>query len=157
MTTDPAHGRTWLLKLSHAVGGVALVVVILAAVGCSKKSPPALATEQPSAATTDTLPSGWKLELKVTPDRPRMVRPATFTVHITDSVGKPVENAQLTGSLNMTLMDMGKTAVKFEPKGNGDYEATVPSFDMSGPWELTVDAAQGTLRAHKIFPVTVLD
>jgi hypothetical protein len=139
------------------VGGVALAVVILAAAGCSKKSPPAPATEQPSAATTDASPSAWKLDLKVTPDRPRMVRPATFAVHITDSAGKPVESAQLTGSLNMTLMDMGKTAVKFEPKGSGDYQATVTTFDMSGPWELTVDAEQGTLRAHKVFPVTVFD
>jgi nitrogen fixation protein FixH len=140
------------------VGGIAVVVVILVASGCSKKSPPALATEQPSsAATTDTLPSGWKLEMKVTPDHPRMVRPATFTVHITDSAGKPVENAQLTGSLNMTLMDMGKTAVKFEPKGSGNYQTTVPGFDMSGPWELTVYAAQGTLHAHTVFPVTVFD
>jgi nitrogen fixation protein FixH len=126
--------------------------------GCSKKGPSAPATEQPSsAATTDASPSGWKLDLKVTPDRPRMVRPATFAVHITDSLGKPVENAQLTGSLNMTLMDMGKTAVKFGPKGKGDYEAIVPSFDMSGPWELIVDAAQGTLRARKVFPITVFD
>ena len=115
--------------------------------GCSKSVPAA-----PTASN-----SGWKLDLKVAPDHPRMVRPVTFTVHITDSAGKPVENAQLTGSLNMTLMDMGKTPVKFGPKGNGDYEAIVPSFDMSGPWELTVDATRGTLHADKIFPVTVID
>jgi nitrogen fixation protein FixH len=95
--------------------------------------------------------------LKVTPDHPRMVHPATFAPHIVDNAGKPVENAQVSGSLTMTLMDMGKTAVKFEPKGNGDYEATVPSFDMSGPWELAVDASQGTLHSHQVFQVTVLD
>ncbi len=86
-----------------------------------------------------------------------MVRPATFTVHILDSAGKPVENAQVTGSLNMMLMDMGKNEVKFESKGNGDYQAVVPSFDMSGPWALTVDAVQGTVRARKIFQVNVFD
>ena len=86
-----------------------------------------------------------------------MVRPATFAVHITDSAGRPVENAQVSGLLNMTLMDMGTTTVKFEPKGNGDYEATVPGFDMSGPWELTIDAMQGAIRARKVFPVTVFD
>ena len=115
--------------------------------GCSKSVPAA-----PTASN-----SGWKLDLKVAPDHPRMVRPVTFAVHIADAAGKPVENAQLTGSLNMTLMDMGKTAVKFDFKGNGDYQATVPSFDMSGPWELTVDASQGTLRAHMVFQVTVFD
>jgi nitrogen fixation protein FixH len=86
-----------------------------------------------------------------------MVRPATFALHIADGAGKPVENAQATGSFTMTLMDMGKTAVKFEPKGNGDYVATLPSFDMSGPWELTVDATQGTVHARKVFQVTVSD
>ena len=86
-----------------------------------------------------------------------MVRPATFSVHITDTAGKPVENAHVTGSLNMTLMDMGKTSVKFEPKGDGDYEATVPSFDMSGPWQLVIDAAQGALSAHQVFQVIIFD
>ena len=86
-----------------------------------------------------------------------MVRPATFAVHITDSAGRPVENAQVTGSLNMTLMDMGRTAVKFTPKGNGDYEATVRSFDMSGPGDLTIEASQGAIRARRVFPVTVFD
>jgi nitrogen fixation protein FixH len=86
-----------------------------------------------------------------------MVRPATFTLRITDSAGKPVENAQVTGSLNMTLMDMGKTAVKFQSEGNGVYEVTVSSFDMSGPWEIAIDAVQNRMHAHKVFPVTVFD
>jgi hypothetical protein len=42
----------------------------------------------------------------------------------------------------MTLMDMGKTAVKFQSEGNGVYEVTVSSFDMSGPWEIAIDAVQ---------------
>jgi len=103
------------------------------------------------------LHAGLKLELTVTPDDPRMVRPATFSVHITDSAGKPVENARATGSLNMVLTDMGKIEVHFDPKGNCDYEATVKSFDMSGPWELSVDTVQSTVRAHKVFQFTVLD
>jgi nitrogen fixation protein FixH len=86
-----------------------------------------------------------------------MVRPTTFTLHITDSAGKPVENAQVTGSLNMTLMDMGKTAVKFRAQGNGVYEVTVPSFDMAGPWDIAIDAAHKGMHAHKVFPVTVFD
>ena len=86
-----------------------------------------------------------------------MVRPATFALHITDSAGRPVESARVSGSLNMTVMDMGTTAVKFASKGNGDYDAIVPSFDMFGPWELTIDAMQGAIRARKVFPVTVFD
>ena len=86
-----------------------------------------------------------------------MVRPATFTLDITDSAGKPVENAQVTGSLNMTLMGMGKTAVKFQSKGNDVYEVTVPSFDMSDPWEIAVEAMQNNMHAHKVFLVTMFD
>jgi nitrogen fixation protein FixH len=57
----------------------------------------------------------------------------------------------------MTLMNMGKTEVTFEPKGHGDYAATLTSFDMSGPWELTVDASQGSIATHKVFQVTIFD
>lgn len=86
-----------------------------------------------------------------------MVRPAVFSLHLTDNSGKPIENARLTGWLNMTLMDMGKTELKFETSGNGDYTATVQSFDMSGPWELTVIAARSALQARKTFQFTVYD
>ena len=150
MTTNSARGRARKFRLSHFVGVIAFAVVTFAA-GCSQKTPPTPAT------ASDASTIGWKLNLQVAPDHPRMVPPATYSVHITDTAGKPVENPQVTGSLNMTLMDMGKTTVKFEPKGNGDYEATVQSFDMSGPWELTVDAAQGALHARQVFPVTVFD
>jgi len=128
---------------------VALAAFAILMSGCSKKTP--------APATSKEATAAWTLALKVSPDRPRMVRPATFAVHIADNAGKPLDNAQVTGSLNMTLMDMGTTALKFAPKGNGDYEATVPGFDMSGPWELTVDATQGALHAHKVFPFTVYD
>jgi nitrogen fixation protein FixH len=122
---------------------IVAVLSLLAAfaTGCSKPAP-----------TT-----AWTLALKVDPDHPRMVRPATFTVHIADSQGTPVDGVHVTGSLNMTLMNMGKTEVNFESKGRGDYAATLPSFDMSGPWELTVDASRGSITAHKVFPVTIFD
>ena len=151
MTTNLTRREIRQFRLIHIVGVIALAVLILAAFGCSKKSP------APTPTASDASSSGWKLELKVAPDHPRMVKPATFSVHITDSAGKPVDNAQVSGSLNMVLMDMGKTAVKFESRGNGDYEGTVPSFDMSGPWQLTVDAAQGAIHARTVFQVTVLD
>jgi nitrogen fixation protein FixH len=57
----------------------------------------------------------------------------------------------------MKLMDMGTTQLKFAPKGNGDYEASMKSMDMSGPWNLAVDASQGPVRAKKSFEFTVYD
>ncbi|HEY4900326.1 MAG TPA: hypothetical protein VIH91_05835, partial [Terriglobales bacterium] len=96
MTTNSARVGARLFRLSHTVGVIALAVV-LASVGCSKKAPATAATEQPSpAATSDASPSGWTLDLTVTPDHPRMVRPATVAVHIADSAGKPVDNALVT-------------------------------------------------------------
>lgn len=125
MTTERAGATTRSICRSRRVGVSALVLVAIALTNCSKSA-------APSTSASDDTAAGWTFVFAVAPDHPRMVRPATFTLHITDSAGKPVENAQVTGSLNMTLMDMGKSAVKVQSKGNGVYEVTVPSFDMSG-------------------------
>jgi nitrogen fixation protein FixH len=150
MTTESADARTRSIRLSRRVGVSALVLIAISLTSCSKG--PA-----PSTSASDDTTAGWTLVLTVAPDHPRMVRPATFTLNLTDNSGKPVENAQVTGSLNMTLMDMGETAVKFQSKGNGVYEVTVPSLDMSGPWEIAIDAVQNRMYAHKVFRVTVFD
>ena len=97
------------------------------------------------------------MDLKVSPDHPRMVKPMTFTLHITDEHAQPVNAAEVNGALTMKLMDMGTTQLKFAPKGNGDYEAAMPSMDMSGPWNLAVDASQGPVHAKKSFEFTVYD
>jgi nitrogen fixation protein FixH len=123
--------------------------MLLPVAGCSKK-PPA-----PSITASGESVSGWTLALSVVPDRPRMVRPATFTVHVTDAAGMPVENALVVGSMNMTLMDMGKTELKFESTAHGEYKATVKSFDMSGPWELAVEASRAPDRSGKKFAFVV--
>jgi nitrogen fixation protein FixH len=99
----------------------------------------------------------WHMDLKVSPDHPRMVRPLTFTLHITDDHAQPVTGAEVNGALTMKEMDMGTTQVKFAPKGNGDYEAAMTSMDMSGRWNLAVDASQGPIHATKSFEFTVYD
>jgi len=86
-----------------------------------------------------------------------MVKPMTFTVHITDEHAQPVNDAQVNGALTMKSMDMGTTRIKFAPKGNGNYEASMKSMDMSGAWNLAVDASQGTVHAKKTFEFTVYD
>ena len=86
-----------------------------------------------------------------------MVSPFTFTLHITDERAQPVNTAEVNGALRMKDMDMGATQVKFAPKGNGDYEASMTSMDMSGLWNLAVDASQGPIHAKKSFEFTVYD
>jgi hypothetical protein len=157
MITDGAPCRSRFL-VYRWVGGSAFLLLIMLAAGCSRNTTPVPETDQPPhKAASVELTNGWKLSLKVVPDQPRMVHAAIFTLHISDRGGKPVENAEVMGTLNMTLMDMGKTELKFDPKGHGDYEATVKSFDMSGPWEIAFDAAEGTAHAHKVFQFTVFD
>ena len=52
---------------------------------------------------------------------------------------------------------MGTTQLKFEPKGNGSYEASSKSLDMSGPWSLAVDARQGGTESKQVFDVNIFD
>ncbi len=85
-----------------------------------------------------------QMTLKIAPDHPSMTKPMTFTLHITDDHGQPVNDATVNGALTMKLMDMGTTKLAFSPKGNGDYEASMKGADMSGPWNLAIDVAQGS-------------
>ena len=154
MITDATRSANWL-RLAYRS---AFLLLILCAASCSKDRSPASSTAQSTRSTASAeLENGWKLSLNIVPDRPRMVRATTFTLHIADSRGMPVENARVSGTLNMTLMDMGETVAKFEPAGDGNYEGSVKGFDMSGPWELTVDATQGTVRVRRVFPFIVFD
>jgi nitrogen fixation protein FixH len=98
-----------------------------------------------------------QMTLKTVPNHPSMTKPMTFTLHITDDHGQPVNDATVNGALTMKVMDMGTTKLAFSPKGNGDYEASMKGVDMSGPWNLAIDVAQGTRDLKKDFEVTVSD
>lgn len=86
-----------------------------------------------------------------------MAKPLTFTLHIADEHGQPVNAAEVNGVLTMKSMDMGATQVKFAPKGNGDYEGSLKDMDMSGTWSLAVEAAQGSTHVKQSFEVMVND
>jgi nitrogen fixation protein FixH len=124
--------------------------------GCGKKANEQPVAQSQAAASADSA-SPWRLELKISPDHPSMTKPITFEVHIADQRGQPVSDAQVSGALTMKVMDMGTTALKFSPKGNGDYAASIKGMDMSGPWNLAVDASQSNLHVKKNFDVTVFD
>ena len=134
-----------------------LTVSLAFAPGCTqqKSAPEKQQQAAPSPASSEASP--WHLDLKVSPDHPRMVKPMTFTLHITDDHAQPINDAEVNGALTMKLMDMGTTQVKFVSKGNGDYEASMKDMDMSGAWKLAVDASQGPVHAKKSFEFTVYD
>ena len=97
------------------------------------------------------------MQLTVSPDPPSMAKPITFIVHITDENNQPVVGAAVTGSLTMKTMDMGKTELKFESKGGGDYEARRADMDMSGTWTLAVEARQIAADHKQSFDFAVGD
>jgi nitrogen fixation protein FixH len=155
--TEPAGGDR--LRIRRQLACAALLTILAMLPGCSKK--PSVQTEgqaQNAAlpATADTA-GPWRMELKVTPDHPSMTKPIMLVLHLADDSGQPVSDADVNGSLTMKLMDMGATPVKFAAKGNGDYEATLNGVDMSGPWNLAIDAARGSTHAKKDFEVTISD
>jgi nitrogen fixation protein FixH len=128
-----------------------LAITLSLNAGCAQKA----ASPSPRDDNSDASP--LRITLTISPDHPRMVKPITFTLHIVDPQGKPVDGLQVNGSLNMRAMNMGETQVKFDGKGNGDYEGSVKDTDMSGPWTITVDASQGKRHAQKNFEFVVGD
>ncbi len=137
----------------------AIAASLVLTLGCGKKANEQAAARSPTAASSSSADSAspWRMELKISPDHPSMTKPMTLQLHIADEHGQPVNDAQVSGSLTMKVMDMGATRLKFSPKGNGDYEASMKSVDMSGPWNLAVDVANATAHAKRNFDVTVFD
>jgi hypothetical protein len=134
------------------------VAALLLSAACRKKEqPPPKPKEDAPAASTADAPSPWHIELKIAPDHPSMTKPVTFIVHIVDGNGRPVDHAQVSGSLTTKMMDMGTTKVPLASKGNGDYEGSLKSMDMSGPWNQAVDASLGSFHALKDFQIVIYD
>jgi nitrogen fixation protein FixH len=131
----------------------AIIFCVLTLAGCSRNA----ALGSPAPPSQSAMVNGWKIDLAVSPEHPSMTKPITFTVHLADPNGHPVPDAQLDGALSMKLMDMGTTRLTFTSKGNGEYQTTANSVDMSGPWSLAIEATQGTNHVLKSFDVTVYD
>jgi nitrogen fixation protein FixH len=137
----------------------ALILTLASLPACTHKpddQPNGQASAVMSPASGDAV-NGWHIALKVTPDKPSMTKPIIFLLHVTDAHDQPVNDAEVNGSLTMKSMDMGTVALKFAPEGAGDYEATIPGVDMSGPWNLAVEASRGSTHVKTNLDVTVYD
>ena len=130
----------------HKLSLYALALSVFVFAGCSKNA---------TVAGNNTGP--LRIDLKLSPERPSMTKPITFVAHITDERSQPVNDAHVTAALTMKVMDMGTTKLNFTSKGNGNYEASINSVDMSGPWNLAVEAAEGNTKVKKDFEITVGD
>ncbi len=63
----------------------------------------------------------------------------TLELHLTDSQGLPIEQAQVLPNARMTNMDMMTNQIRVEPLGHGTYIAQLQLY-MAGPWEITIEA-----------------
>ncbi len=139
----------------HTAWAVLLAGLAFALACNQKANAPEQQQQAASSVSSETGP--WHLALKVSPEHPSMAKPLTFTLRITDEHEQLVNAAEVNGVLTMKSMDMGATQLKFTPKGNGDYEASRKDMDMSGAWNLAVDAAQGSTHVKQSFEVVVND
>jgi nitrogen fixation protein FixH len=63
----------------------------------------------------------------------------TLELHLTDSQGLPIEQAQVLPDARMTNMDMVTNQIRVEPLGQGNYMAQLQLY-MAGPWEVSIEA-----------------
>ena len=60
-------------------------------------------------------------------------------LHLTDSQGLPIEQAQVSPNAKMTNMDMVTNHFRVEPLGHGTYLAQLQLY-MAGPWQISIEA-----------------
>jgi hypothetical protein len=63
----------------------------------------------------------------------------TLELHLTDSEGMPIEQAQVLPNARMTNMNMKTNQIHVQSLGNGTYLAKL-QLDMAGPWEIIIQA-----------------
>src|SRR6266704_3144661 len=63
----------------------------------------------------------------------------TLELHLTDSEGLPIEQAQVLPNARMTNMDMATNHFRVEPLGHGTYLAQLQLY-MAGPWKISIEA-----------------
>ncbi len=63
----------------------------------------------------------------------------TLELHLTDSQGLPIEQAQVLPEARMTNMNMATDQILVAPLGHGNYMAQINLY-MAGPWEISINA-----------------
>ncbi len=142
------------------------VGVILAALfgmaGCKGKSSNTHQQHKPSPAAGAILQvqempgSAFIMDLSTQPTQPKFGSKTIFRVRITDHSGAPITGANVTASLVMPLMDMGKNQFPMKETGGGKYEGT-GEFSMAGEWEVNITATQGDKTGTYRFNVAVVE
>jgi copper transport protein len=105
----------------------------------------------PGAVTQVVNKNGYRLELRVSPNRAAV--PNSFAVRITRG-GKPVRGADVTTTFAMLDMEMGQQAYNLRETLPGLYRRSVPALVMVGHWGLSFEVAP---RGGAPFTVILVD
>jgi hypothetical protein len=116
---------------------------------------PACTQTKPGPAPITSQTAGLlQMDLTTEPPKPLMNQNVKLRLKVADPGGKPVNDATVTASLTMPLMDMGKNEVKLQGIGNGQYEGTA-KFTMAGPWNVVVTASSEGKSVQQTIPLAV--
>jgi hypothetical protein len=145
-------------RMFHNTGRGFLIVLALLCAGCKKKEPaPPKPREKSAIISTQAAPgSAFIMSLAMDPAEPRLGRKTSFRVTVKQTLGRPVDGAQVEASLVMPLMDMGKNQFALKPASNGEYEG-VGEFSMAGEWEVVVTASAEGKTGKTTFNVNVTE
>lgn len=135
---------------------VAFMLVFFA--GCKKKeSPPPVPRQKSAIISTQEAPgSAFMMSLAMDPAQPKSGSKTNFRVAVKQTLGRPVDGAQVEASLVMPLMDMGKNQFPLKPAGEGQYSGT-GEFNMAGEWEVIVTATDNGKTGKTTFNVNVAE
>ena len=138
--------------------GCLLALALLFAASCKKKeAAPPKPREKSAIISTQAAPgSAFIMSLATDPAQPKFARKTNFRVTVKQTLGTPVDGAQVEVSLVMPLMDMGKNQFALRPAGNGRYEGT-GEFSMAGEWEVVVTASGEGKAGKTTFNVNVVE
>jgi hypothetical protein len=128
----------------------------------TKNSPAPIITPSPTASgniVQSKRAGNLSITLEITPARVELANTVLVTLADTQS-GKSVENAQITATTNMQVMDMGTTRMTMNG-GKPVYRALFPTdsaFSMFGPWDVTLLIRQpGHAPVQVVFTVLLND
>lgn len=80
----------------------------------------------------------------------------TIEMHLTDSEGLPIEQAQVVPSAHMTNMEMTTHAIRVQQRGQGTYIVQLELY-MAGSWAIDLTArADGFTTQQQTLDVQVL-
>lgn len=80
----------------------------------------------------------------------------TLTIHVSDLDGSAVEGATVTVDPQMPSHGHGSSETPVITElGDGTYQADNVTFQMPGPWEVTIEATKGELSGSLLMDIDV--